>query len=679
MRPLATALLLLVGVVLPSGADPALAGDDPFTLEDSVALYEVHEMEWSPAGDRLAFVVQGVDLDADEDTSVLWVADLSGDAPRVAPRPGGPLHPRSPRWSPDGARLAFLGEDGDGTTQVYAEPAGGGAAVPLTTLAYGALDFAWDPRGRWLVVLAFPDPVDEDGGGEEEDDAPESVAWRESDRTDGPDILRLPDAGGAPEPLLHGFDGGIQEIACDAVRPVVWFVSGPRGSHSKDLVPYELHEVPLAGGPPRRRTEDPAAEEFPVPLPDGRLAWVAHGGIGPGGRPRTTETLPRVLDPATGAVRVLAGGGTHDFSAPADRAPFAPSADGKSLVAIATRGRRREVVAVDLESGKVRPLGGPVTAVDALAVAPRTGRIAVAGGTVDRLTEVWVAPSADRMAEAKPVTNLHGGLDGRARPRVEPVEWTAPDGLAIEGLLVSPAGAAADARLPLVVSLHGGPWDADLESLPYLAAWWGPTTVFAASGRRTLLVNYRGSTGRGEPFLRAMDGAPVTGPAGDVAAGIDAMVARGVADRERVFLAGFSYGGAVVNGLLVSGRRFAAAVVGAGISDDVSFHGTSDGFLSTDTRYGAAPWEAPEMYVRESPVFHAGKCGTPTLFVHGTADERVPLGQSLEMFRALQRVGVATDVVYLEGEGHAFAYPSSRLAYARAMLDWFNAHDPGRK
>lgn len=260
-------------------------------------------------------------------------------------------------------------------------------------------------------------------------------------------------------------------------------------------------------------------------------------------------------------------------------------------------------------------------------------------------------------------------VEGVVFPDIRTVRWTTDDGLEIEGLLLTPDG--AEGPLPLVTLVHGGPsW-----------CWAGyfsdsePSSVLLAdSGYAVLLPNPRGSNGRGHTFAQAVIDDPGGKDFEDIMAGVDMCIEAGIADPDRLGISGLSYGGYMTAWAVTQTDRFAAAVAHSVISNWVSFHLTSDISAFDDSIIGDA-WSDPAgPYVRWSPVYHAAACTTPTLIVQGALDRCTPVGQAEELFAAIARTGVDTELVVYPREGHV---PMER-AHARDSIErtqtWFDRY-----
>ena len=237
--------------------------------------------------------------------------------------------------------------------------------------------------------------------------------------------------------------------------------------------------------------------------------------------------------------------------------------------------------------------------------------------------------------------------------RADRLQFTSPDGTPLEGWLLLPHGYRNDGtRYPLVLSNHGGPHAADGYAFDFKSQY------FAANGYFVLKVNFRSSTGYGEKFLWGTWGAWGDKDGQDVMAGVDHAISRYPIDRSNVATVGHSYGGFMSNWLITQyPDRFAAAIPGAGIVNWVSDYGTADIARTKETEFYGTPWEqrARDIMIRQSPLTYANRVRTPTLFIHGEIDERVPYSEAEQMFVALKKNGVPAKIIQYQGMPHSIS------------------------
>jgi dipeptidyl aminopeptidase/acylaminoacyl peptidase len=419
----------------------------------------------------------------------------------------------------------------------------------------------------------------------------------------------------------------------------------------------------------------------PLVSPDGR--WVAcHSSDRPGkwalsGRVVLYPVAPAGGSGAPGEVRTLAE--TPDGKC--DPVCWAPAGD--EVYVLQQSGVSPQLWALPASGAPARPVTSG-TLVLGSAAGPgggadgAVGTVACVGQDLHKPNAVYhVEPGTDatRLAAAP---RLPEDWPVGAPPEAEVVRWTSGDGRQIEGILVYPLGQRLRHRLgqrpgtpwPLVVEAHGGPPSAFSRGYVLAPDRTVDSAALAARGYAVLRPNPRGSTGYGPDFRFANYGDWGGGDLDDILAGIDWLIQEGIADGERLGIAGWSYGGYLTAAAITRTDRFKGACVGAGITNPASFNGTSDVPDFIPDYLGAEAWDDPERYRRHSPVLNAGAIRTPTLILHGEEDERVPTGQGRELHNALRRRGVPVELVLYPRQGHAIGEPRLQLDARRRIVEW---------
>ena len=259
-------------------------------------------------------------------------------------------------------------------------------------------------------------------------------------------------------------------------------------------------------------------------------------------------------------------------------------------------------------------------------------------------------------------------------PRQERVEWKGVDGTTVEGLLYYPLDYRSGQRYPLAIQTHGGPQASDKFGFGGTQNY---VAVLAAKGYAVLQPNYRGSTGYGDAFLRDMVGHYFQNAHLDVLAGADYLIQAGIADPDRMIKMGWSGGGHMTNKIITATGRFKAASAGAGAANWVSMYAQSDIRTFRTPWFGGTPWQkdAPiDLYWDNSPLKDVSKVTTPTIFLVGQNDPRVPEPQSIEMYRALKSNGVPTHLYVAPREPHGWAELRHVLFKMNVELDWFEKY-----
>jgi dipeptidyl aminopeptidase/acylaminoacyl peptidase len=307
--------------------------------------------------------------------------------------------------------------------------------------------------------------------------------------------------------------------------------------------------------------------------------------------------------------------------------------------------------------------------IDEASITPDGDSIAFTADDATHLTELYI--SSARSFAPKKLTDLTAQVRGWKLGSVEVVSWKSKDGTLIEGVLHKPAGYDPKRKYPLLVKIHGGPTGVSQPRfLPNDYAY--PVQAFLAKGALVLEPNYRGSAGYGAAF-RALNVRNLgVGDMWDVMSGVDSLIAKGIVDPNRLAAMGWSQGGYISAFLTTHTDRFKAISVGAGISDWTTYYVSTDITPFTPQYLGATPWDDPQIYAKTSPITTIRQAKTPTLIQHGSADRRVPVPDSFELYRGLLDQHVDARLILYTGFGHGIDKPKSALALLQANLDWFS-------
>ncbi|MDR6865707.1 dipeptidyl aminopeptidase/acylaminoacyl peptidase/CubicO group peptidase (beta-lactamase class C family) [Microbacterium resistens] len=643
------------------------------TIDDFLAIASPENPALSPDGSQVIYVLRTVDRDADRDVRSLWSVRTDGGEPRRLTRG---IADSAPVWSPDGSSIAFLRAD-DGPPQLWVLPADGGEARRLTSLVLGAGTAHWSPDGTRIAFSAAVDTAAAPG-----EDAATTTARR-----------------GAPavaDALGYKFDGAgifgtlraqihVVDVATETVTVLTEddrHASEPFWSPDGALLAYSAAAEPDADLTlsaavftidPSRPLHRPTLVSA-TDVQTGVVGWTADG--------TAIEAAGR-LDTGIGVASLLLfpldGGSPVDVTAGMDRnlmtgGPGYPGGmpqhgpDGGYVVCVRENGYTH-VRTVAADGGGVREIVAGTDSVAGLSVVGDHAAIVVSSPTAfGEIALVDLADGAVRTLTAHAPTDL---------PLIvaEERRFTISDGSVVTGWLRRDA--VAQGPLPLLLDIHGGPhnsWNgaADLTH-PY-------HQLLARQGWAILTVNPRGSDGYGEAFFRGVVGDWGLADAKDFLEPIDQLVAEGLADPARLAVTGYSYGGYMACYLTSRDDRFAAAVPGGVVTDLISMGGTSDAaHYITAAENGGLPWSDRERLLERSPYTHVDRVTTPTLILHGAADDRCPVGQAEQWFTALRERGVPARLVLYPGGTHLFPLigpPSHRADFSTRIIDWVCRHAP---
>jgi dipeptidyl aminopeptidase/acylaminoacyl peptidase len=424
-----------------------------------------------------------------------------------------------------------------------------------------------------------------------------------------------------------------------------------------------LRIVDASSGTVLTKIENPGKLGQVAFSPDGRrVAFVSAESIHD---PKEGRLM--VADAADGSIRDLLPGLEGHVAGFAWR-------DASTLTYLSDEGVETRVGEVRVDASRDRTLietGGPV--LHAISAPPGTQTKAFTGETPRHPNELFV--STDGSAPRR-VTNSNPWLANRVLASQEVVEWTAADGLRLEGLLIRPVNGADNA--PTIVVVHGGPEAHQRNG--WLTGYSSPGQVAAADGFAVFYPNYRASTGRGVEFSM-LDHRDFAGKEfDDIVDGVDHLIATGVTDPDRVGVTGGSYGGYATGWLTTRySDRFAAGVMFVGIANTISKDGVSDipeeMYLVHQRMH---PWDDWQFFLERSPIFWADSSKTPLLILHGKEDPRVPTDQSIEMYRNLKLRGKApVRLILYPGEGHGNSKAAARLDYNLRSLRWLQHYLQG--
>lgn len=665
------ALALAGAVAAPAGRAQARR---PMTLVDLVGLPRVVDPELSPDGRRLVFQVNTPDWKADRRVPHLWLQEIGGARSQLTFGAGGES---SARWSPDGRTILFLARRRDDAgVQIYLLPSDGGEARELTHHATSVSQPAWAPDGSAIYFLAGePKTADE----RERERAKDDVYVFEEDFHQR-QLWKVIVATGAEERLTDGAASVLAfRVSRDGRRIVMHRAPTPLLG---DAWRSEIWLVDAGGSNPRALTRNEVEESEAELSPDGRrILFLAEAD----GRlqPYYTSTLFLVAaDGSAPPEQVL-----PDFPYEIQHAAWSP--DGRSILAVANMGVHSEIFRIDVASRRATQLtDGRHNIPDAPApltwsLVPSAGKMVFQLDEPGRPGDIWTLAAGDRgPGPGTTLARVTGFYDFLERdfelPRQEKIDWKGADGATVEGLLFYPLDYRAGTRYPLVVELHGGPNDSDKFGF---RTWVDYPQVLAARGYLVLRPNYRGSTGYGNAFLRDMVGHYFHNAPLDVLAGIDALVRLALVDPDRLAVAGFSAGGHLTNKLITMTGRFKAAASAAGAADWLSLYGETDVRAWRTAWFGGTPWQkgAPiDVYWSQSPIKDVASVSTPTVFLAGEDDARVPMSQQVLMYRGLKANGVPTKLYVAPHEGHNWFTLRHQLAKGNIELGWIERYVMGR-
>ncbi|MDX1479487.1 MAG: S9 family peptidase, partial [Saprospiraceae bacterium] len=609
----------------------------------------------SPDGGKLVYVLSESDWDANRQVPHLWMVNNDGsDARQITFGENGE---RNPQWSPDGRWISFIAKRGDDEdNQVYLMRADGGEAQRLTDHATSVSSVSWSPDGNTLYFLASDTLTSEQEAARKAKDDVYALDENYQQRH----LWRF-DVGSREETRITSGDYSVlsYHLSANGERFVAHIGPNPLFDFRKDS---EVWSMNLDGEDRHQLTDNTVGEGGARISPDGgRVLFLAFANA-------DFETYYNdrlFVVPADGSARtrVPLGDMEHEI------VTAEWSADGRSVFFIANMGHQTQLWQHDLVNGRTEQLTKGKHSLGQWDYQPTIRRHVMAVNTIRNPGDVHVLEGG----RLRQVTRHYDYLSEQFHlPRQEVISWKGADGVTVEGMIYYPHDYQPGTRYPLVVQTHGGPASSDKYGFSRSATRYN--AVLTGHGYVVLQPNYRGSTGYGDAFLRDMVGGYFRQSHLDVMAGVDHLIALRVADPERMAKMGWSAGGHMTNKIITYTDRFKAASSGAGAVNWIGMYAQSDVRTYRTPWFGGTPWEkdAPiDVYWNNSPLKDIHKVSTPTLVLVGENDPRVPMPQSVELYRALRHVGVPTHLYVAPREPHGWQELRHRLYKINVELDWF--------
>jgi len=619
-----------------------------FESSDLPKIVSLSDPQISPNGKTIAVMVSTPDWKTDKSRVALDLVDVPSGERRtlISNRE----NVSSPRWSPDGAQLAFLAKDAKAkAVQIFVLPMTGGDALRVTDNPQGVDDYSWSPDGKNIAFVAQDPPLDAD---------PIKTHDKVFEITDGHFLLAkevapwhlwvVPADGGKARRLTEGrFSLGTEP---GGTTTPAWRRDGQRIAFTKFPNAYwaqsfrsVIAEVDVASGRMRTLVSAQGAEDLKFAQARDNYAFArARDGDQNNGNALYVHANGKTLD-ATAAL-------ARHFS------DYLWMPDGRTLIAAGGLGAHTVLWEQPL-SGKARLLDlGNVEANSGLGITTgsdttsmsisRTGAVAFIGTTATHPSELYVLDSEN--AKPRRLTDVNAFVDSLDLGRTESIDWTGPDGFHEDGVLTYPVGYERGRKYPLVLVIHGGPMMSSNMGFQRLAQ------LLSAAGFLVFQPNYRGSTNLGDAYEHAMFRDTGDGPARDVMAGLAAVEKLGIVDEDRIGVSGWSYGGYLTAWLTSHYEVWKAAVAGAPLTDwlmdySLSYYQEGDEYF-----FGSSPWTDAgwKIWREQSPINYVRNVKAPTLIMGDVMDSNVPLANAMEWYHGLRDNGVPVEFYAYPGTSH---------------------------
>ena len=673
----------------------------PITIDDYFAIKSVHDPQLSPDGKWVAYAVDQAILKTDKSETRIWMVPATGG--EAIPLTAEVTSCKHPRWSPDNRYLAFLSDrrGGRGKTQIWLLNRQGGEAQRLTDTIQSVEDFAWSPDSRRLVLI-LRDPTPEELEAAQKKKArsaavssPDAAAAPDSDETDSEKESKRPwvidrlqfkqdEIGYLDRRRTHLYvfdvdtksltqvtsgDSDDSEPAWSPDSKTIAFTSNrstpdPDATYNSDIWTVSASNAEK-NAHLTQVTTNPGEDKSPTWSPDGKfIAYVTslepklfqyatyHLAISPaGGGP--AKLLTQSLDRMVSHPHFYGNGEFISFLADDDGALALYMADPGG------RGFMRLDKPMNITFGRLETVR---SSVNAYSVGDGSSRLAVVQRTTAERPDELFSIVDGKYTQ---LTHVNDVLFAQLQiSKGEYVHFKSKDGTPISGYLYKPLNYTPSQKYPTLLVPHGGPVWAYYAEFSHLAQ------LYAANGYVVLFPNPRGSSGYGQDFCKAIFADWGNKDFQDDMAMVDYAVEQGLADPDKLGVGGHSYGAISTDLIIAQTTRFKAAISDAGAAEFRSLYGHDEYQRDYELELGL-PWEKPEAWIKVSPYRNVTKIKTPTLFMGGSADWNVPILGGEQMYQALKRLGVPTELVVYPDEPHEFTLPSHIQDRLHRHLAWY--------
>ena len=636
------------------------------TIVDLINVPSLGDPQLSPDGIQLLYTLSEPDWEKNKRIRHIW--RINSDGSNSIKMTNGENGESSPRWSPNGSVIAFIAERGksdDANNQIFVISNHGGEAEPLTNHETGVSNIQWSLDGKFIYFLASDAKSDEENEREKtkddvyafDENYQQRHLWKIS--VDSKESSRITEGDFSVTNYKLSRDGtkfahhrGPNPLYGSAEHNEVWIMNAD-GTDPIQITNNNVSEQGAQLSPDNITIlfTSFSNEEFEFYYNDNIFLAPAKGG--------KHKLLLKKMPHGVGSTTW--------------------SKDGKSIYFTANTGVRTELFSVMVKGEKLTQLTKGDHALRNFRYYPRLDRFVFGIGEQTNAGDIFTLENK-RRASPKKVTKVYDYLNNEFRlPKQEAIQWKGADGTMVEGLLYYPLDYEKGKSYPLCVQTHGGPAASDKFSF---GSWSSYVQVLTSRGWMVFKPNYRGSTGYGDDYLRDMVGHYYRQSHLDVMTGVDNLINKGLADGDRMVKMGWSGGGHMTNKIITHTDRFKAASSGAGAVNWISMYAQSDVRIYRTPWFGGTPWQkdAPiDAYWDNSPLKDISKVTTPTLVLVGENDVRVPMPQSVELYRALKSNGVPTHLYVAPREPHGWRELRHELYKVNIELDWFEKYTLDRE
>ena len=631
----------------------SLLGQVPSSKE-ALSMQKPMDAAISPDGKYVTYVLSRTNWEDNSNESDLYLAEVgtTKSLKLTASRKSS----SAPAWSTDSKQIAFL-SNREGKQQIYLIPVGGGEAMQLTDHETGVSSFEWGDASQ-LYFLAGDAETSASKDRKKQygeltvvdEEYTMSHVWR----------VKITDS---PKQKAERLTEGPFTVMSLVVA---------RTGLQVAIVTKKNPDLSTLGA--KLQILDPATKALRVLAGTrnqfGRVIWS----------PNSKEIAYTTQGEVEGSyfanahieVRPVDGGAARKVSGSVDEQPILVDWTSRGIYFLARNKTSMNAYIANPSSDSPRELSLPSGwTMNSVSLTKSLDKVAFIGASTNQNFEVYVTPGTSWAPQA--VSNLKTQWAKFQPAKREVVSWKSKDGATIEGILLTPQNFDRSKKHPLLVIIHGGPTGIDL---PYVTPdSYYPAEQFVAKGGLVLRPNYRGSSGYGAKFRALNVGNLGVGDAWDVLSGIDHLIGQGFVDGARVGSMGWSQGGYISAFLAtVHADRFKALSVGAGISNWVTYYVNTDIHPFTRQYLKATPWDDMEVYRKTSPMTYIKQAKSPVLIQHGDNDKRVPPPNAFELYQGLKDVGVPSRLVLYKGFGHGINKPKEAMHVMDENLSWFSRY-----
>ncbi|MFT4860811.1 MAG: dipeptidyl aminopeptidase/acylaminoacyl peptidase [Pseudohongiellaceae bacterium] len=638
---------------------------NPLTIDDLMSLNSLSRPQVSPDGEWVAYVVSSLDMEKDERNSQVFMVATTGGEPIAMTSID--TSASDPKWSPDGNYLTFKASKGeDAKTQIWSLNRKGGEAIALTDVKQSIGDYDWSPdSSKLLLILTDPKPADLTEDTKDDDIAAPYVIDRMQFKRDYSGYLDrrrthiyvfTPNDETTTQLTFGDYDDSDPVWSPDSLS--IAFVSDrsedPDLNYGTDIFAVNVDDKePVL----TQVTAHPGRDFSPTFSPDSKsIAYVTSTGPDVGGSALTPTKYLAVTEISADQRRVLTPNLDRNVSSPEY------SSNGRDIYFRLEDSGMDHFAKVRASGGDVvREVNGDVSVQD-FAMGGGKTVISMANSTLPNELYAYADGELTRLTYVS-----DAALANVASAAVEKLRFNSADGTPVEAFLVKPLGYEEGLRYPTILWLHGGP------ASQFDFGYNSTAQLFAANGYAVILPNPRGSTGYGSEFAHGTVAAWGEKDFDDVMAAIDHGIDIGVVDPQRTGVGGWSYGGILTNHVITRTQRFKAAISGASLGLVASNYGHDQYQLMYELEFGL-PWENPQLWAELSPFNRVENITTPTLWMGGEVDWNVPINNSEQMYIAMKRLGLETQLVVYPDEHHGIRRPTFQKDRFERWLGWYDQY-----